>query len=145
MDTDRHTKLAEGFDGGFRQLGDFFRETSTIGIAQHDHASSGLCGSANRLGSVLRIRFPAVEEVFRVVDRLASFGDHQTYRVFDHGKVFFQRYPQNVGDMKVVRLADDSNHWRAGVKQGLHAGVVFGSHPFAARHSKGTHLHMLQV
>ena len=134
----------DGCGGCFGEGGDFLRQAAAVGVAQHDVRGAPGDGGGDGLGGVRGVGLPTIEEVFGVVDHLPTLLAEEGDRLADHGEVFFERHAQHVGDVEIVRLADDGDDGGAGVEQGLHAGVVGGLHAATAGHAEGAELGVLQ-
>ena len=129
---ERRSRFAEN-------TGDLVGQGAAVGVAADDPRGSRPGGGHNRLRRVVGIQLPAIEEVLRVVKHLAAGLGEVAHRVGDHGEVFLARDAQHLADVKGRRLAHDRHHRRAGVEQGLHAGIGGGRHATAPGHAKPAH------
>jgi len=125
--------------------GDFAGQRAAVGVAADDPRGSRPGGGHDRLGGVVGIQLPAIEEVFGVVKNLAAGLGEVAHRVGDHGEVFLARDAEHLADVKGRCLAHDRHDRRIGVEQGLHARIGGGRHAAAPRHPKRAHPRVPEV
>ena len=67
---------------------DFLGQCAAVGVTEHDPRGTRPGCRSNRLGRVVAVELPAVEEVLGVVEDLAAGVDQKLNRIKDHGEVF---------------------------------------------------------
>ncbi len=135
----------QGGLSGFRERGDFLRHGAAVGVAQHDEACAGFRGGPHGFRGIFGIEFPAVEEMFGVVNHFPAAFAEVSDGVADHRQVFLERNTQHFGRMERRGFADDRQGFGAGIEQRFHAGVLRGLHSLAAGHAEGANPSVLQI
>ncbi len=92
----------------FNDVVDFMRQGAAIGVAQHDPARAGLIGGHRTGQGEVGIGLEPVEEMFRIVHRLAAAFDRKRNGIADHRDVFLVTDFQRDIDMEIPRFADQT-------------------------------------
>ncbi len=125
-------------------LGDFMRQRTAVGIAQHHPARSRLIGGLDARQRILRIGFVAVEEVLGVEHHLVDAPERDGDAVADHAEVFVQLHAERDLDLMVPGLADQGDDLGGGGEQRLESRIVVGAAAGAPRHAEGGEARMAQ-
>ena len=118
---------------------DFRWQRAAIGIAKHDPARAGIIGGAQARQGIGGVGAVAVKEMFGVKQGFAALGAQMDKGLADRDQVFVQRDAKRGDNMKLMRLADQTNRRRVRVQDGGKDIVILGRAAKAFGHPKGGH------
>ena len=120
-----------------RDARDFLRQTTAVGIAQHDAIRARFFRRLPGGQRVFGLVFVAVESMFGVVDDDFAVVFEKLDRVADHREIFIRRGAEHFRDVQQPGFADDRDHRRFGFEQLAHQLVFFHGDALAAGHAEG--------
>ena len=127
---------------GFGNCGDaadLRRQTTAVGIAQHDAFGAGLVGER-----VFRFVLVTVKGMFRVVNHRLAMAFEKFHGVRDHREVFVRRGAEHLSDVKQPGFADDGDDGRFGFEHLPHQFVFVDRHAFATGHAERSELRVFE-
>ena len=130
---DTHPAIVVGMDPhGHPQLGNhaarhltgLFWHGAPIGVAQDHQVRAAVSRGLKRLESVTPVVLRPVEEMFGVVNHLATVRLQMSHRLTNHRQIFLWSHPQHFGHLQKPSLAKDGDGWSPGIEQQLHLRIL---------------------